>query len=53
MGKTLYLHIGFDKTGSKSIQHALVANKALLSRHDFACFHRRYDIGYYAIGGSE
>lgn len=45
MAKTLYLHIGFDKTGSTAIQHALVANKAVLNRHGFACFHRRYDGG--------
>lgn len=35
MNKTLYLHIGLHKTGTTSIQRALVKNKELLNKYGF------------------
>lgn len=58
MGKTLYLHIGFDKTSTTAIQRALVINQAIgnllkafnhLSFFDFSVIMLKTKLGKYPL----
>ena len=48
--KTLYLHIGSHKTGTTSIQRALVSHKQYLAEHDISVFHANPNGKLRAIG---